>query len=109
MQLNEFDLIQGLQTGEESAFPSVGRNLPKAVYNTVLNILLDEHEAEDAAQEVFIKVYQSISRFRGDSALSPGSIVFPFMWHWIKCRRRKSRVKFSQLKTGLALEIKNRK
>ena len=98
MQLNEFDLIQGLQTGEESAFRLLVETYQKPVYNTVLNILQDEHEAEDAAQEVFIKVYQSISRFRGDSALSTWIYRISVHVALDKCRRRKSRVKFSQLK-----------
>ena len=64
----------------------------------MLNILLDEHEAEDAAQEVFIKVYQSISRFRGDSALSTWIYRISVHVALDKCRRRKSGSNSASLK-----------
>jgi len=34
------------------------------------SILSDPYEAEDAAQEIFIKAYQSLSKFRGTSSFS---------------------------------------
>lgn len=40
------------------------------VYNTVLSIVQHPTEAEDVAQEVFIRVYESIDRFKGDAKLS---------------------------------------
>nr|WP_262905210.1 sigma-70 family RNA polymerase sigma factor [Hymenobacter nitidus] len=40
------------------------------VYRTVLSLLRSPEEAEDVAQEVFVEVYQSIARFRGEAALS---------------------------------------
>ena len=40
------------------------------VYNTCLGFLRNHHDAEDIAQEVFIKVYDSIGNFREEAALS---------------------------------------
>ena len=40
------------------------------MYNTVLNILQQEEEAEDAAQETFIQVFESIGKFKEESQLS---------------------------------------
>ncbi len=40
------------------------------VYNTCLGFLKNEEEAEDIAQEIFIKVYKNLDRFQGNSSLS---------------------------------------
>ncbi len=38
----------------------------KAMYNTALRILRDEHAAEDAMQEAFLKAFTKLDSFRGD-------------------------------------------
>ncbi len=40
------------------------------VYNTALGILQNEEDAEDAAQEVFIKVYGRLKEFRNQANIS---------------------------------------
>jgi RNA polymerase sigma factor (sigma-70 family) len=40
------------------------------VFHTVLNMIQDEDEAQDTAQDVFIQVYESVKEFRGESSLS---------------------------------------
>ena len=40
------------------------------VFNTCFRFLNNREDAEDVAQEAFVEVYQSISRFRGNSKIS---------------------------------------
>lgn len=40
------------------------------IFRTVLALLRSPEDAEDVAQEVFVEVYQTIGRFRGEAALS---------------------------------------
>ena len=40
------------------------------VYRVAFQFAGNHHDAEDIAQEVFIKVYRSLDRFRGDAQLS---------------------------------------
>ncbi|MAE84859.1 MAG: RNA polymerase subunit sigma-70 [Flammeovirgaceae bacterium] len=40
------------------------------VFNTSLSMVKDYQYAEDISQEVFMDVYQNLSKFRGDSSLS---------------------------------------
>lgn len=40
------------------------------VYNTVLGFVQNMHDAEDITQEVFIKVYENIGKFKQQSKLS---------------------------------------
>lgn len=59
-----------LRQGDEQAFKWLVERYRNLVYHTVLNILQNGDDADDAAQEVFIRVFQSINQFRGESAFT---------------------------------------
>ena len=62
--------IERVLAGDESAYePLVTENQTK-VYRLALRILKNEADAEDAAQEAFLKAYPSLADFRGDSRFS---------------------------------------
>ena len=66
----ESELVTRLQAGSEAAFRTLVERYQDRIYRTVLALLRSPEEAEDVAQEVFVEVYQTIGRFRGDAALS---------------------------------------
>jgi RNA polymerase sigma-70 factor (ECF subfamily) len=68
--MTEHELLIKLQSGDESAFKTLVETHQKRVFNTVLAIIQDFEEAEDVSQEVFMEVYQSVSKFRGESKIS---------------------------------------
>ncbi len=68
--LDEKTLISGLTSGSENAFRELVDMFKDRVYNSSLGILQNAEDAEDTAQEVFIEIFNSIKRFRGDSSLS---------------------------------------
>lgn len=68
--MNEQELLNQLQAGNESAFKTLVETHQKRVFNTVLAIVQNFEEAEDVSQEVFMEAYQSVKKFRGDSKLS---------------------------------------
>ena len=62
--------IERVLAGDGSAYePLVTENQTK-VYRIALRILKNETDAEDAAQEAFLKAYTSLADFRGDSRFS---------------------------------------
>lgn len=62
--------IERVLAGDESAYePLVTENRTK-VYRLALRILKNEADAEDAAQEAFLKAYTSLADFRGESRFS---------------------------------------
>jgi len=63
-------LIKKAQKGDSSAFESLVSAHEGFVYNLALRTLRSPHDAEDAAQEVFIKAWTSLGSFRGDSKFS---------------------------------------
>jgi RNA polymerase sigma factor (sigma-70 family) len=68
--LNQPDLLERLNKGDTTVFSEIVESCKDMVYNTVLGIVHNEEDAEDVTQEVFIKVYESIGKFREESALS---------------------------------------
>ncbi|MDA0838541.1 MAG: sigma-70 family RNA polymerase sigma factor [Planctomycetota bacterium] len=60
-------LIQQTLNGELEAFDELVRRYQDRVFNLLYRLCHNEHDAEDLAQEVFIKVYDSLSEFRGTS------------------------------------------
>ena len=63
------ELVRQLQDGSEAAFRTLVERYQACVYRTVYSLLRSPEEAEDVAQEVFVEVYQTIGRFRGDASL----------------------------------------
>jgi len=63
-------LINKLKKGDLHAFKVLVDEHQKRVLNTCYRFVNNREDAEDLTQEVFIEVYKSISRFRGDSKLS---------------------------------------
>lgn len=66
----EADLVAQLQLGSEAAFRTLVERYQDRIYGAVLSLLRSPEEAEDVAQEVFVEVYQTIGRFRGEASLS---------------------------------------
>ena len=68
--MSEQELVEQLRHGDEEAFKKLVTLFQKKVFNTALNFLQNQHDAEDIAQEVFIQVYHSIQQFKENSKLS---------------------------------------
>jgi len=67
---DERQLIQQLMKGDESAFKQIVETRKSLVYNTVFGLLQNPEDAEDVTQEVFIKVFEVIHQFKGESSFS---------------------------------------
>jgi len=55
------DLVANTLRGEEEAFSQLYDRYRQRIYATVYRIIQDAAEAQDATQEVFIKLYRSLS------------------------------------------------
>jgi RNA polymerase sigma-70 factor (ECF subfamily) len=64
------ELIEQLKQKDESAFKAIVEQWQDMFYNTILGIVQNETEAEDLSQDVFIKVFENISSFKGESKFS---------------------------------------
>lgn len=64
---DERQLILQAKEGNIAAFRSLVEQHMRRAYNIAYGVVNDHAEAEDIAQEAFVRVYQSIKSFRGDS------------------------------------------
>ncbi len=62
-------LIESLRAGCEEAYEELLARFQQPVYTVSLRLLNDQGEAADVVQEVFLKVFRSIGKFRGQSSL----------------------------------------
>ena len=65
----EAALVQRCATGEESACAELVADHQRMVLQLAMNLLGDRDEALDLSQEVFLRVFRTIHRFRGQSSL----------------------------------------
>ena len=65
---SDLSLVQLAQRGDTGAFDALVRRYQHKVVKLVMRYVRDSAEAEDIAQEAFIKAYRALPRFRGDSA-----------------------------------------
>lgn len=63
-------IIERVLGGDINAFESLVAEYEKNVYNLALKMTQNESDAADMAQEAFIKAYNSLASFRGDSKFS---------------------------------------
>lgn len=64
----EAELIRRIRAGEKELFSALVSEHQVKVYRLCLAYLHDPDEAEEAAQEVFVKAYQALARFEGTSS-----------------------------------------
>lgn len=64
------DLITRAAGGDPTAFQTLVEQHRSMVYRVAYQFAGNHHDAEDIAQEVFIKVYRSLDRFRQDAQLT---------------------------------------
>ena len=63
-------IINRVLKGEQSAFGSIVDKYKNYVFTLVLRFTENREDAEEIAQDVFIKAYRSLADFRGDSKFS---------------------------------------
>ena len=61
-------LVERVQKGDKHAFDLLIQKYQHRIVSLVSRYVSDFSEAQDVAQEAFIKAYRAIGRFRGDSA-----------------------------------------
>jgi RNA polymerase sigma-70 factor (ECF subfamily) len=67
---DELQLIERAVAGDERAFAELVTRYQTAVYNLAYRMLGDAGEAEDAAQEVFLRIYRRLATYDADHRFS---------------------------------------
>jgi RNA polymerase sigma-70 factor (ECF subfamily) len=68
--MEENEVVKLAQQGDKEAFSVLVRNYQNKVFGLAINIVRNHETADDLAQEIFIKAYQALPRFRFQSEFS---------------------------------------
>jgi RNA polymerase sigma-70 factor, ECF subfamily len=66
-QLSDQELVNEVRSGKRQAFTELMRRHQQRVYWTARRIVGSHEEADDIAQETFVKAYLALGDFRGDA------------------------------------------
>ena len=87
----ERKLIQSIRKGNTRAFSELVNTYKDLVYTLTLRMLGNREEAEEVSQDTFIKVFNSLEHFKGDSKISTWVYRIAYNTCLDRIRLRKSR------------------
>ncbi len=68
--IDEPQLIEQIINGDIQSYRLLVEKYQRYVYSAALKIVSSTHDAEDVAQETFVKAYKNLSKFNGQSKFS---------------------------------------
>jgi len=68
--MTESEIIKLVLQGEKENFRMLVEQYQQMVFRTCMGFLHNKDDADDLTQDIFIQAYQSLSRFKGESAFS---------------------------------------
>ena len=68
--MTENEFIEGLRNHNANAYGKLLDDFQQKVFATCISFVPNKEDAEDIAQDVFVEVFKSINKFKGDSKLS---------------------------------------
>jgi len=95
METAEQEVLARAKSGDELAFRTIIEKYESRVAATVTGILGNTADVDDIGQETFVRFYQSIHRFRGDSSIGTylTRIAINLSLNELKRRKKKERLR----------------
>ena len=87
----EAALVRSAQGGDAAAFTAIVQNFQRPVYRVAYGLTRNAADADDLAQETFVRAYQAIGRFRVGEPLFPWLARIATNLAFSLYRRRKRR------------------
>ncbi len=88
---SDAELVRQARRGNVSAFGDLVQRHQDYIYNAVFHLVSDEQDAEDLAQEVFLRAYDGLESFRGEARFTTwvyGIMLNTVRSFWRRTRRR---------------------
>lgn len=105
--INQEEFIENLRSGNQAAFSLLIDDYQQKVFHTCISYVPNKEDAEDIAQEVFLEVYKSIGKFKGNSKLSTWiyKICTNKCLEFIRKKNAKKRLVFMQRILGTEIPL----
>ncbi len=91
MDRDEIQLIKRVQDGDSAAFKEFVERYQRPLFQFALELTGDWDDAEDISQQVFIKAYRGLARFKGKAKVMSWLFRIAINTHIDAGRRRESR------------------
>ena len=102
--VEDLELVQAAQRGDRQAFSQLVERHQGAVFGYLRARLLQAHDAEDLAQEVFLRCFTNWSRFDGSAQVRPWLLGIARNLLHEYARRRRRRKETAWTETCLELD-----
>jgi RNA polymerase sigma-70 factor (ECF subfamily) len=89
LQTEESLLISRARDGDQDAFRQLVERYQGAVYNLAYRMLGDPNDAEDAAQEIFVRIYRQLGRYDPTRKFSTWTLAIATNYCIDQLRRRR--------------------
>ena len=87
---DELDLVARAQSGDRAAFSVLIRRYEGKIFRLAMNITQNREDAEDVLQEAFLKAYEHLDQFQGNSKFYTWIVRIAVNQALMKLRKRKS-------------------
>src|ERR1044071_6952458 len=88
-EIAEADLISQARQGDQDAFRQLVERYQGAVHNLAYRMLGDADEADDAAQEIFVRIYRQLGRYDPERKFSTWTLAIATNYCIDQLRRRR--------------------
>jgi len=86
----ELDLVNKSRAGDQTAFASLVNRYEGKIFRLAMNITQNREDAEDVLQESFLKAYEHLDQFQGNSKFYTWIVRIAVNQALMKLRKRKS-------------------
>jgi RNA polymerase sigma-70 factor (ECF subfamily) len=86
----EFELINRARNGDTSSFSALLRRYEGKIFRLAMNITQNREDAEDVLQEAFLKAYEHLDQFQGNSRFYTWIVRIAVNQALMKLRKRKT-------------------
>ena len=84
--MTDAELVEHARRGDRAAFDALVQRYQHVVFRTTLSVTRNRADAEDAAQETFLKAFSRLQSFRGEASVKTWLVAIA--WHEGLTRRR---------------------
>ena len=92
---NDQQLIEAILNGDAKSYGQLVNRYKDLVYTLAYRMLKHREEAEEVAQDAFVKVYRSLNKFKGDSKFS--TWIYKVTYNTCLDRLKKNKKHFNDL------------
>ncbi|MDR1557365.1 MAG: sigma-70 family RNA polymerase sigma factor [Tannerellaceae bacterium] len=99
--------VRRIQAGDTSGFACLLDRYSRPVYSLIFKLVRNKEDAEELAQDVFMKVFRSLGTFRAESSLS--TWIYKIAYHTAISEIRKKKHEFLAIDEALIENVSEEK